>query len=320
MFEKGMLVGLFSETSLHPGTGTTTGVVDLPIQRERHTGFPIIQSSGLKGAMREKAEKIYKGKLCDDKGNRLLNDGDVNIIFGPESTEHAGSIGITDARLLAFPVRSLSQVYVWVTCPIVLDRLKRDVDILNKTIPQPPVLSETLQVTDGTFLAVDDPGLGTKLVLEEHLLTLDKSKAADVKQWIDEIKKFMPGADNKGVYKAVREKMDKHLLIISDDDFTYLVKHATQVTARNVLNDKNKTSENLWYEESLPPDCLFYSIILVMNPRVDKDKNKSKIKTAEDVIANLKSTIKDYLQIGGNETIGMGWCAIQYVPESGGLQ
>lgn len=312
MFDKGVLLGLFSETSLHPGTGATTGVVDLPIQREKHTGFPIMQSSGLKGAMREKAKKI-----CDDKGDRILTDSDVNIIFGPESTEHAGSIGITDARLLAFPVRSLSQVYMWVTCPMVLDRLKREVAILEKTNSILTVLPEIPQVTDGTFLAADNSGLDTKLVLEEHLLSPGKS--TEVKNWIVEIKKFMPGADDNGVYKTVRKKMDSHLVIISDDDFTYLVKHATQVTARNILDDKKK-SENLWYEESLPPDCLFYSIILVMNPRVDKDKNKSKIKTAEDVITNFKSAINDYIQIGGNETIGMGWCAIQYVPESGGSQ
>lgn len=311
MFEKGLLVGLFSETSLHPGTGTTTGVVDLPIQREKHTEFPIIQSSGLKGAMREVAERKWP-PIQTENGKKTHPI--VAAIFGPDDTEHAGSIGIIDARLLAFPVRSLSQVYVWVTCPMVLDRLKRDVDILKKTNPQLPVLPETPQVTDGAFLAVDDSGLGINLVLEEHLLIPGKSTG--IKAWIIEIKKFMPGADDNGVYKTARKKMDNHLVIISDADFTYLVKHATQVTARNILDDKKK-SENLWYEESLPPDCLFYSMILAMKPRMDKDKNKSEIKTADDVISKFKSVIKDYIQIGGNETIGMGWCAIQYVPESG---
>ncbi len=300
MFEKGMLVGLFSETSLHPGTGTTTEVVDLPIQRERHTGFPIIQSSGLKGAMREKAEKTWGKKSYE-----------VNIIFGPESTEHAGSIGITDARLLAFPVRSLSQVYVWVTCPMVLDRLKRDTAIFSNDFISLPDLS----VDEGTALTVIDTDLDTKLVLEEHLLTLDKSKSVEVKTWLNAIRKLMPGSDDNGVYKAVRKKMDNHLVIISNDDFTYLVKHATQVTARNVLNE-NKTSDNLWYEESLPPDCLFYSMIVAMKPRGENGT----ITNADDMITKFKSAIKDYIQIGGNETIGMGWCAIQYVPESGGLQ
>ena len=34
------LVFYRNETPLHMGTGTELGVVDLPIQREKHTGFP----------------------------------------------------------------------------------------------------------------------------------------------------------------------------------------------------------------------------------------------------------------------------------------
>ena len=38
----GALLGIHAQTSLHPGTGTTLGTVDLPIQRERHTHWPTI--------------------------------------------------------------------------------------------------------------------------------------------------------------------------------------------------------------------------------------------------------------------------------------
>ena len=31
------LLFLHAQTSLHPGSGTALGVVDLPVQRERHT-------------------------------------------------------------------------------------------------------------------------------------------------------------------------------------------------------------------------------------------------------------------------------------------
>jgi CRISPR-associated protein Cmr4 len=34
------LMSLHALTFLHPGTGQSTGVVDLPVQRERHTGSP----------------------------------------------------------------------------------------------------------------------------------------------------------------------------------------------------------------------------------------------------------------------------------------
>ena len=40
-------------TSVHPGSGTALGHVDLPIQRERHTDWPMIPGSSLKGVLRD---------------------------------------------------------------------------------------------------------------------------------------------------------------------------------------------------------------------------------------------------------------------------
>ncbi|OWY21392.1 type III-B CRISPR module RAMP protein Cmr4 [Sphingobacteriales bacterium UPWRP_1] len=51
---------LICETPLHAGTGDDLGFVDLPIQRERHTDFPKIESSSLKGALREAFEHAYQ--------------------------------------------------------------------------------------------------------------------------------------------------------------------------------------------------------------------------------------------------------------------
>jgi len=49
---------LVCETPLHAGSGDSLGVVDLPIQRERHTSFPKIESSSLKGAVRQAFEDL----------------------------------------------------------------------------------------------------------------------------------------------------------------------------------------------------------------------------------------------------------------------
>lgn len=48
---------LHAQTSLHPGSGTALGVVDLPIQRERHTQWPLIPGSALKGILRDKCRE-----------------------------------------------------------------------------------------------------------------------------------------------------------------------------------------------------------------------------------------------------------------------
>ena len=47
----GGLLGLHAQTALHPGSGTALGTVDLPVQRERHTHWPTIAGSALKGIL-----------------------------------------------------------------------------------------------------------------------------------------------------------------------------------------------------------------------------------------------------------------------------
>ncbi len=287
MFKDSLIMGLFAETPLHLGTGTTTGVIDLPIQRESHTQFPVMQSAGLKGAMRE---------LGENKWGKGSNE--VKVIFGPDGAENAGSIAVTDARLIAFPVRSLSHVYVWVTCPQVLSRYKRDMALIGKTVSYaiPTPHADTACVSSTSDLT-------GKLVLEE--LFFDINKTVDVDNWQNEILQLMP--DNKA-HNSITEKMVKHLVVVPDSDFEYFVTSCTHVSARIKLKE-NKTNENLWCEESLPPDCLFYSMLFVMNPRLENPPTNldNEIKIKE----KLKCLLNAYIQIGGNETTGMGWCAIK---------
>jgi len=47
------LIFLYCEENLHVGAGSSTGTIDLPIQREGHTGFPKIEGSSLRGGIRE---------------------------------------------------------------------------------------------------------------------------------------------------------------------------------------------------------------------------------------------------------------------------
>ena len=51
---------MYAVTPCHAGSGSALGVVDLPIQRERHTNWPVIQASGVKGAFRANFERYYQ--------------------------------------------------------------------------------------------------------------------------------------------------------------------------------------------------------------------------------------------------------------------
>lgn len=74
---------LVCETPLHAGSGDSLGVVDLPIQRERHTSFPKIEGSSLKGALRQASEDLSvpiqsdpenKYKLIDKSSGKKLRE------------------------------------------------------------------------------------------------------------------------------------------------------------------------------------------------------------------------------------------------------
>jgi CRISPR-associated protein Cmr4 len=286
MFKEKLILGMLAETALHPGSDRPRSGIDLPVQREEHTGFPIIQASGLKGAMREKAE--VKG----------MDSALIEIIFGPENAEHAGALALTEARLLAFPVRSLSGVFVWITCPTFLNRYLRNLKMLDASPSLPPFDTFPELTADKAFV-LENSGLSDPLVLEDLLFHLDATKSNEMKQWQEEIQKLLP-EDSSSPHRYIREKFRKHLVLIDDESAQYLTRYGTQVTARNVL-DENKTSKNLWYEETLPPDSVFYCLALFSDPRTSTSYKATALKTV------FSQNIPPYLQIGGDETLGEGW-------------
>src|SRR5262249_39373692 len=135
---------IHAQTSLHPGSGTALGTVDLPIQRERHTQWPVIPGSTLKGILRDACRPPPNGA---DWQKWLA-------VFGPETHEadaHAGALSLTDARILAFPIRSLKGVFAWVTCNAVLRRFTRDIGLCGgnssvRDIPDPTDTQCTLKL------------------------------------------------------------------------------------------------------------------------------------------------------------------------------
>ena len=152
----------------HPGSGTALGVVDLPVQRERHTAWPMIPGSALKGVLRDCCRQHVPGR----RGKEADSDPDLVTAFGPPTSEadkHAGAISLTDARLLAFPVRSLKGVFAWVTCPAALERLNRDLKMVGLSpLGNPPSLgADQAACSEGCPLLVEN----NKLVLEEFEFT-----------------------------------------------------------------------------------------------------------------------------------------------------
>lgn len=267
---KSRILGLLAETQIHPGTGKVHGVVDLPVSRERTTDYPVIFGSGVKGAIRQKAADANQ-------------QDELFSLFGKEDS--AGSILFSDARLLLLPVRSLTGQYRWATCPYLIERCVRDFRRaglgVEVDIPQPE---------KGTAVASDEGDL----FLEERLFTMKRGVPDAL---LDLLQSFL-------LHEETRKRLAAQLVILHDDDFAWFARFGLQVNARNVLNE-NKKSKNLWYEETLPADSLFYALAAERTP---------------EELPKLAELFKEkpYLQLGGNETTGQGWFAVTILGSDAG--
>jgi|SRR5882724_2793494 len=134
---------------LHAGIGQGSGVIDLPIAREKATRIPFLPGSSLKGALRTQCTYHDETKEYSNK------------IFGPsdllsESNNKASLIQITDQRLLLLPVRSLAGTFAWVTSPYVLQRfLRENEDILGeqaRAMAVPEVAQEKCLISESPEL------------------------------------------------------------------------------------------------------------------------------------------------------------------------
>jgi CRISPR-associated protein Cmr4 len=298
MITETTMLYLYTETPLHAGTGSGLSSIDLPIQRERTTQYPMIQGSGIKGKLRATIEGDRK-QLSDEQ-KKL-----VDIIFGPSSedgkgNEHAGALIAGDARILLFPVRSLNGVFAYLTSYDVLSRFKRDIE-RGQNAPLPwnvpaPIESKALVTTNS------DVQSNNALVLEEFSFETQSDPIVDqIASWIAE--NALPTFGTDTYWSA---KVKSSLVILPNDDFRDFALYATEVITRVRISRETKTVESgaLWTEEHLPTDTLLYVPIYATNAR----KNGSTM-SAADVLTQVKTIGTEQssvLQLGGDETVGRG--------------
>lgn len=305
--QSGGMLFLRARTPLHPGAGAAVGAVDLPVQREKHTGWPMIQGSAVKGVLRDS----YRLHLMNGALNsRAEADKDKTLesLFGPAKAEDnndqcAGAAGFTDARILAFPLRSAKGVFAWTTCPAVVARLREDLQLCGATAPfTEPTIGDADTVILGPDAArelwIQVNGQDRGLVLEDMLFTRKNDQqqgtAVSLAGWLalcmDSISGLAP---------------ERRLVILPDDAFSHAVKHCTEIITRIALDyDKKKVKRGaLFSQELLPSETLLYSVCLMEKPR------GGALSTAVEGIQALQNAfVSCTLQLGGDETTGKGWC------------
>ncbi|MCX8097785.1 MAG: type III-B CRISPR module RAMP protein Cmr4, partial [Casimicrobiaceae bacterium] len=245
MFEANAAVFLYAVSPVHMGAGQAIGVIDNPIQRERHTGHPCFAGSGIKGALRH-AWQALGGK-----------EEHLNLLFGPESRSsnlHAGAISFGDAQLVCFPVRSLKGGYVYTTSPQAIERARRMLQLVGVKVDWPALPN----IEEGQCLVANDKLLsnGNRLHLEVFEYTAQGGANGELAKLAGDLAaKALP----KGpAYRFFADKLKTDLVVLSDTDFSYFTQHATLVEPHVRINDKTGTADDggLFYTENLPPESI----------------------------------------------------------------
>lgn len=279
-----LLLTLHAQTSIHAGSGQSDNVIDLPVQREAHTAYPCIFGSSIKGAIRAHAQ------------HRLENYQDEMVfkLFGKEGdgeNSNAGAAMMSDARILLLPIRSLTGQFKFVTCPAVLNRFKQDAKRfgMQLDIAVPEVAAENILLQDKE----------QNIYLEEY--RFNNAGKIDEK-WIKQLAQCLD-------YDNAVDVLNNQLAIINDDDFAYLAKYTLPVNAHIALDSQTKTTKNgaLWYEETMPADSVLYVGVAI------EDERKKDGQKAAQLLQNFENIFNEnpWLQVGGNETVGMGWCSVR---------
>lgn len=295
MFEKHAAVFLYAVSPVHMGAGSAVGVIDNPIQRERHTGHPSFAGSGIKGAVRHGFEALG--------GDRAH----IDHLFGPEpgaSNLHAGAVSFGDAQLIALPVRSLRGGYVYATCPQALARAQRLLQLIGVEADWPslPAINEgDCLIANPTLLS------GDKLHLEVFEYTATDTDCAALKAIAADLAtKALP---DSAAYNFFADKLKTDLVVLSNTDFAYFAQNAMLVEPHVRIDAQTGTAKDggLFYTENLPPESLLLAPLLASQIRTGKKKGEDGFLEAVAVMTQIKTVIDGkLLQVGGDATTGRG--------------
>lgn len=307
-------------SSVHVGAGQGVEAIDLPIIREKTTGWPFIPGSSVKGATKEHYEfnKASTEWLMAAYGSG--RDEGASLVVGqeePAKEGNAGSLVWSDSRILAFPVASMIGTFAYVSCPLALQRMQRDVEAAG--IELPPIhwekLLSQLEAEPGEEPpAVIANGIGSVLVKrtgEAEKIELDEfvfsvQREAELDRWLHFI------GDQIFINEESRRIFKSRFVVVNDEAFNYFMSLCCEVLPRIRIESETKTVSNgLWLEEYIPAEAILYGIVWCDRIYVPSSKL-----SRQDLLKELQSDFP--LQIGGNASVGKGRVRFSFSKE--GLQ
>jgi CRISPR-associated protein Cmr4 len=328
MFEAKKALFIYCVSPVHMGAGTAIGLIDNPIQRERHTEYPMMAGSGLKGAVRHHFWSQLPEDIRTDKEKRKTHL--LNRLFGPETdaSDFAGAVSFGDAQLVAFPVRSLKNAFVYATSPTALARAVRTLNITGTNQEKDWAIPD---VKPGHCRLLNQQLLSDNKLLLEAFEFIAQTPPPDnhlypIAEWL--AGNALPNGD---AYAFFCDKLATDLVLLSDEDFGYFVRNATVVEPHVCIDNDTGTAKGtgLFYTENLPPESLLLAPVMASVERsTDKirgDKARFNAKEALEMVLagdgnGFGGLDGKLLQVGGDATTGRGQVICKVVGANNGKQ
>ena len=256
-------------SNLHVGSGEQNfGIVDNLVQKDAVTQIPNINSSSLKGAI---------------KDHFMSNDSEwtngLKRAFGDETS--AGEIKFLEASLLALPTRSNTQIYFLATTKGILESYVNNQEVFMK---------QTISLDIPTI----EPRSETVLI-----------SANDNNSYVEDFK-----AKYETKLEAISKALfdGKPLALFSDEVFKTL---SLPIVTRNKIAKHEEDDNNLFYEEVVPRNTIFYTYMINPSETHMNDIDKDDIQKG---LNNIYTTLQnDIVQIGANASIGYGMCKFEEI-------
>ncbi len=219
-----------------------------------------------------------KGAIRDHFDEEIQKDDTSKLfikLFG--DGDNQGLIKFVDAKLLFIPLRSNKKPYYHVTSKSNLEEMQEFLKYMDIDISFDEITTANKSVVIGN----------------EKDVVVEDVECDSVQVDISKLKSIF------GI---------KNLAIFNDEDFYEAISNLP-VIARNCL-ETNK--ENLWYEEVVPRESIFFTVLNYYDNFNEEGKDKrgrdDKYKFTSQINKFDKKLLNDNIQIGANASIGYGIC------------
>ena len=278
---------LYAESPVHTGAAGSLDVLDLPVQREAATGYPVIWGQSLKGALRQAARNAGRDRSWPE--SRVAGVFGSAIQDQDEDSGKPGTLAVGDAQLIAMPVPTLRHTFAWLTSEIALGRLARKYKTLELAAPAPPsVRSDGGICSSAAWTEADDEVLGPCLV------GFERPFSEQLAEWAARIAADALGEDE--VFKPFADKLRADLVLVGADIVPVLLRECTEQAVRVQLHEDKKTvKEGPFYSEYLPAETIMAASLTLRETGDTEDNRRA-----------LDELLNGLLQIGGDETLGKG--------------